>query len=178
MGFMDPKNNIEQFGLNKGMYVADLGAGSGFYTMEAAKVVGDEGRVYSIDVQKEFLDKIKTSANNEKLFNIEVIWGDIEKLGGTKLADVSVDAVIVSNVLFQVEDREVLVLEIKRILRPNGRVLVVDWSDSFGGIGPSPDHVFTGQKALNLFEGKGFVSDKTISAGDNHYGIIFRKGKN
>jgi len=175
MGFMDPKQNIEQFALNKGMFVADLGAGSGFYTIEAARSVGSEGKVYAVDVQKELLDKIKTSANNEKLFNIEIVWGDIEKLGGTKLADMSVDAVIISNILFQIEDKETFVSEIKRILRPNGRLLVVDWSDSFGGVGPSPMNVFTGKNTLNLFENKGFVVDKQIDAGDNHYGIIFRK---
>lgn len=177
MSFLDPQNNINQFGLNRGMSVADLGAGSGFYTIAAAKSVGGDGRVYAVDVQKELLDRIKKSAEAERLFNIEVVWGNIEKLGGTKLADISVDAVVISNTLFQVEKKEELLDEIKRILRPNGRVLVVDWTSSFSGMGPHPDQVFTEDQTKKLFEENGFAIDKSISAGDYHYGIVFRELK-
>lgn len=177
MAFLDPKHNIEQFNLSEGMIVADLGSGSGFYTIEAAKAVGADGRVYAIDVQKDLLDKVKMSANNEKLFNIEVIWGDIDKLGGTRLAEMSVDAAIVSNILFQLEDRNSFLSEIKRILRPNGRILVVDWTDSFGNLGPTTEAVFTEQQAEEIFIKNGFVVDRKIDAGDNHYGIIFRKNR-
>lgn len=176
MSFIDPKNNINQFELSRGMRVADLGAGSGFYTIEAAKIVGSDGRVYAVDVQKELLDRIKISAHNEQLFNVEVIWGDIEKIGGTKLADSSIDAVVVSNILFQIEDKDNFLTEIRRILKPNGRILIVDWTSSFGGIGPAPEVVFTEEKAKELFERNRFSFVKNISAGDNHYGIIFRKG--
>ncbi|MBU4479964.1 methyltransferase domain-containing protein [Patescibacteria group bacterium] len=175
MSFADPKYNIEQFGLSNGMIVADLGSGSGFYTIESSRVVGSEGRVYAVDVQKDFLDKIRNSANLERLYNIEIILGDIEKVGGTRLADMSVDAVIVSNVLFQAEDRESLVMEAKRILRSNGRILVVDWADSFNGMGPDSKNIFSENEALKLFEGEGFIKDRNISAGDHHYGIVFRK---
>ena len=176
MAFIDPKNNIAQFGLSEGMRVADLGSGSGFYVMESSKAVGNDGRVYAVDVQKELLEKVKTSATLEGLTNIEIIWGDIEKLGGTRLAEASVDAVIISNTLFQVEEKDNLLIETKRILRPNGRVLVIDWTGSFNGLGPAPESVFTGQQAKDLFKKKGFVLDKEISAGEHHYGFIFRKG--
>lgn len=175
MAFLDPQNNIQQFELGEGMIVADLGAGSGFYTIASARAVGSEGRVYAVDVQKDFLDRIKTSANVENLFNIEVIWGDIEKIGGTKLAEMSVDAVIISNTLFQVEDKDNFLTEVNRILRPKGKVLVIDWSDSFSGMGPHPESVITEAQAEELFKNKGFQVEKQISAGDNHYGIIFRK---
>ncbi len=175
MSFLDPQHNIKQFNLDKGMIVADLGSGSGFYAVEAARVVGNDGRVYAVDVQKDLLDRTKHSAELEGIYNIEVIWGDLDKIGGSKLSDMSVDAVIVSNILFQLEERDNFLSEIKRILRPNGRVLVVDWSDSFGGLGPAPETVFNEQQAEELFAKKGFKVDRKIDAGDNHYGIIFRQ---
>ncbi|MBU1557795.1 methyltransferase domain-containing protein [Patescibacteria group bacterium] len=175
MAFIDPKNNIAQFGLNQGMKVADLGSGSGFYVMESSKAVGNDGRVYAVDVQKELLERIKASASLEGLSNIEIIWGDIEKLGGTRLADFSVDAVILSNTLFQVEEKENLINEMKRILRPKGRALIVDWTASFGGLGPAPESVFTEHQAKDLFQKNGFVLDKDISAGEHHYGFVVRK---
>ena len=175
MAFIDPQKNIEQFKLEKGMVVADLGVGSGFYTISASKKVGEEGRIYAIDVQKDLLEKLQKQAETERIFNIEYIWGDVEKLGGTRLADSSVDAIILSNILFQIENKESLASETKRILRPNGRVLVVDWSDSFNNMGPTKEMVFNEQQAEDFFINKGFIIDRKIEAGENHYGIIFRR---
>ena len=174
MAFLDTQHNIQQFDLGEGMSVADLGSGSGFYAVESARAVGSEGRVYAIDVQKDLLERIKTSANAERLFNIEVIWGDIEKIGGTKLAGASIDAIIISNTLFQIENKDDFLSEIKRILRPKGKVLVVDWTDSFGGLGPHQGSVFTQGQTEELFKKNGFNVEKEISAGDHHYGIILR----
>ena len=173
--FSNPKLNLEQFGLEKGMKVADLGVGAGFYAIEAAKLIGEKGRVFCVDVQKELVAEVKKVAEKEGLLNVEAIWGDIEKLEGTQIKNAITDAVIVSNVLFQVEDREKFVEEVARILKPAGKVLVVDWMDSFAGMGPHKDHIVTEEKAKFLFTAKGFLIEKKISAGDHHYGFIARK---
>ncbi|MEK9185631.1 MAG: methyltransferase domain-containing protein, partial [Patescibacteria group bacterium] len=76
--FSNPKNNLEQFGLTKGMKVADLGVGAGFYALEAARIVGAEGRVFCVDVQKELVAGVRRTAEKEGLNNLEAIWGDIE----------------------------------------------------------------------------------------------------
>ena len=173
--FSDPAKNIEQFGLSKGMLVADFGAGSGFYTMSTARAVGDNGRVYAIDIQKELIQKIKNQANIEHIPNIEIIWGDVEKIGGTKMRDGSVDAVIIANLFFQVAEKNNICLEAKRILKNGGRALVVDWLDSFGGLGPRQSDVFSPSAAKEIFQKNGFALDKEFGAGEHHYGLIFKK---
>ncbi|MBI2475978.1 MAG: methyltransferase domain-containing protein [Candidatus Taylorbacteria bacterium] len=173
--FSDPQKNIEQFSLAPGSHVADLGSGAGFYTMAAARAVGKLGRVYAIDALKEMLQKIKNEAQRSGLPNIEALWGDIEKLGGTRLADASVDSALVCNTLFQLERKNDFPLEVKRILKPGGRVLVVDWKESFGGLGPQPEHVFSEEDARSLFEKAGFDFERGIKAGEHHYGLIFRR---
>lgn len=175
MSFTDPENNIKQFKLGEGMIVADLGAGSGFYTIPAGRAVGSSGKVYAIEVQKDFLSKIKNDATKAHVSNVEVIWGNIEKIGGTKLRGESVDAVIVSNTLFQLEDKTTLAQEVERIVKPGGKVLVIDWSDSFGGMGPDPLSIMSSQSAQTLFEKNGFTLEEKINAGEHHYGMIFRK---
>ncbi len=175
MAFSDPKNNIKQFGLHSGQIVADLGAGIGAYSIEAAKEVGESGRVYAVEVQKELLVNIRNTARQEGVSNIEVIWGDVERNGKTKIRDNVVDAVVASNILFQVEDRSGFTEEVKRILKPRGKVLVIDWEGSFNGTGPSPDSVFSYDDARTLFEENGFLFVKNISAGDHHYGFIIVK---
>ncbi|MES2437178.1 MAG: methyltransferase domain-containing protein [Patescibacteria group bacterium] len=175
MAFSDPQKNIDSLGLAEGSYVADLGAGSGFYTLAAAHTVGAGGRVYAIDVQQELLTRIKSSAHAAHYTNVEIIHGDIERLGGTRLKDQSIDVAFVCNILFQVEKKDDFIIEVKRILKSGGRVLVVDWAESFGGLGPHPDHVVTEDVATELFKKHGFVSVNTMDAGDHHYGFVVRK---
>jgi ubiquinone/menaquinone biosynthesis C-methylase UbiE len=174
MSFTEPQSNIDQFMIPEGARVADLGAGSGAYSIAAARAVGSTGKVLSVEVQKELLTRLQSTAKAERLTNIDVIWGDIEKLGGTKIRDMSIDAAIVSNVLFQVEDRRGFIGELKRILKPEGKVLVIDWSGSHGGMGPKPEQVVPEQDVKTLFEKHDIVFERSITAGDNHYGLIFR----
>ena len=175
--FTDPEKNLDQFDLQKGMRVADFGAGSGFYALTAAKLVGDKGKVLAVDIQKGLLVKLKKEAAGKKILNIEIVWGDLEKEGGAKLADNSVDRVIVSNLLFQIEKRECLAREAARILKPNGKILAIDWTDSFGGLGPQEKDIFGKEAARALFEAVGFSLERAIDAGAHHYGLIFSKKK-
>jgi ubiquinone/menaquinone biosynthesis C-methylase UbiE len=172
--FSDPVKNIAQFGVEHGMKVVDIGAGSGFYSIEAAKKVGAAGMVYAVDIQQELLEKLKRSAALVGIHNIEGVWGNAEKIGGTKLRESIADRAILSNVLFQIEpaDRDNLALEMKRILRPGGKLMVIDWQ---AGSPLSPKTLVPGMLAEVLFQKAGFTLENTFDAGDHHYGIIFKK---
>ena len=170
--FSDPASNLAKLGLNDGMRVVDIGAGSGFYTIEAAKKVGSNGRVYAIDVQKDLLERVRASGAQQGLRNIEVVWGNAEKVGGTKVREAIADRIIASNILFQITKPDDFVLEIKRILKPGGKVLLVDWSEvsPFG-----PETVVPEVKARILFEKAGFKVEQSFPAGDHHYGLVFTR---
>jgi len=114
--FSNPVKNLKAFGLREDNIVVDLGAGTGFYSVAAGHMV-PRGKVYAIEIIKDFLETIRNKVKEEHLHNVEILWGNIEKLGGTKLGESVADAVIASNVLFQVEDKEKFILEIKRILK-------------------------------------------------------------
>lgn len=175
MAFSNPEYNIRQLGLHEGELVADLGAGTGAYTLAAAKEVGGAGRVYAVEVQKEILSYIKDEMSRGGVTNVEIIWGDIERAGKTKIRDHTVDAVIIANVLFQVADKGGLLKEAKRILKPGGKALIVDWKESFGGMGPRAEDVFSYEEARALLEDNGFSFIRNIDAGDHHYGFIVKK---
>jgi ubiquinone/menaquinone biosynthesis C-methylase UbiE len=172
--FSDPKKILSQFDVHEAMLVADIGAGSGHYTFELAKRVGT-GKVYAIDIQKDLLARIKNNALQVGLTNIEIILGDCDQVYGTTLKDSSVNRVILSNTLFQFENKEVAIEEIKRILKPGGKVLVIDWSESFDNLGPTASHIFTRSQARSLFEKVGFYFERDIIVGAHHYGIILRR---
>ena len=173
--FSDPKQNIAQASFSDGMVVADLGSGAGFYSIEAGKAVAPTGKVYAVDIQKDLLERLKNEANRAHVRNIEIVSGDLEKIGGTKIRENSVDRVIAANIFFMIEDKKSFISEIKRILKIKGSVLFVDWAGSFSQMGPHPDHVVFKDKAIQFFDESGFKVEKEISAGSHHYGIIFRK---
>ncbi|MDE2188605.1 MAG: class I SAM-dependent methyltransferase [Patescibacteria group bacterium] len=172
--FSDPDKNLAQLGLGEGMKVVDLGAGTGYYSIPAAHRVGTTGHVYAVEVQKDLLDKLRSNANAEKVHNIEVVHGVIDSIGGTKLRDGIVDRAILSNTLFQIEekDRDNLVLEIKRLLKSGGKILVVDW---LPGSPLSPKICVSRMTAENIFTKNGFVLEKSFNAGDHHYGLVFTR---
>jgi ubiquinone/menaquinone biosynthesis C-methylase UbiE len=166
--FSNPVKNLKALGLREDDIVADLGAGTGFYSVAAGQLV-PRGKVYAIELQKDFLTTIKSRVYDLGLRNVEIIWGNVEKIGGTKIADNAIDVAIVSNILFQVEDKEKFIDEVKRILKPKGRVLLVDWSES--SIMGNTAIIFK-DKARNLFEKEGFRFERDIDAGEHHYGMI------
>ncbi|MDB5237378.1 MAG: type 11 methyltransferase [Parcubacteria group bacterium] len=173
MNFSDPKTNVLQLGLRDGMRIADLGSGSGHYALAAAAAVGNDGRVYAVDIHEDMLQHVKDAAHTKGLRNIETVWGNIEKAGGTKLRDHSLDAVLLSNTLFQIEQKPHLLKEILRILKPGGKLLVIDWAGAYGGMGPKPGHVVSEHAAEELFITGGFHKQKDFRAGPHHYAIVF-----
>lgn len=172
--FADPASNATQFGLQPGMHVADIGSGSGAYVIAMARIVGAGGRVYAVDVQKDLLSRAKRAAAEVGLHNIDIVWGDAEKQSGTHIADHSIDMVLLSNILFQVTNKEAVFSEARRIVKSGGSIIVIDWSESFGGLGPRNADVFTKESARMLGVANGCALAREFSAGAHHYGLVFR----
>jgi ubiquinone/menaquinone biosynthesis C-methylase UbiE len=172
--FSSPHENVLQVGLHEGMKVGDFGAGTGHYARAAAAIVGHSGRVYAIDVQEDVLKHLKLNTHDRHRSIIETVWGDIEKPTGTHLREASLDAVLLANTLFQVENRFGMLAEIKRVLKPGGTLMVVDWAGSYGNMGPLPEKVVTEHEAEAFFINGGFHKVKSFRGGPHHYGIIFK----
>src|SRR3569623_622585 len=173
--FLHPASVVASAGIHEGMYIADLGAGSGLFSRAAARAVGEGGVVWAIDAQRELLPRLKPLAEGEGLKNIEILQGDVEVVGGPHLPEGAFDVAIAANILFSLQHKHELVAEIRRILRKGGNALVVDWSDSHGGLGPHPGHVVTREAAEKMFEAQGFAIAKAIHAGAYHWGFLARK---
>lgn len=172
--FINPEDVIRHLFIHDDWHVADLGAGSGRYVLAVAGHV-PVGKVYAVDINRDILPRIKSSAHAAGYHNVEVIWGDIDRQGGTNLRDESIDAVIVSNTFFQLEDKNAAVEEIRRILKPGGKLLLVDWTGSFGNLGPREEDIVLPDTAKIIFGKAGFAFEQDIPAGDYHYGLIFRR---
>ncbi len=156
------------------MHIADFGSGSGAYVLGIAKALEQTGRVYAFDVQRDLLRRIKNEAGRAGYHNVDVIWCDLERPRASRLADQHLDLVLISNLLFQVEHKAEVLSEARRILKPSGRLAIVEWADSFGGLGPRKSDVVSKAHALELIKEAGFEPVKEFEAGAHHYGLICR----
>jgi ubiquinone/menaquinone biosynthesis C-methylase UbiE len=170
--FSDPDKIVAALGLPEGAHIADMGAGMGKYSIAAARHIGPEGKVFAVEVQEDMVKRLESDLEHLGVENVMPVWGDIEHPGGTRLSDHSIDWVIAANVLFQVRDKNGFLAETKRVLKLGGKILVVDWTDSHGGMGPKPQDVLTETAARELFESASFSLKDSIEAGSHHYGFI------
>lgn len=173
--FLNPTRALGAAKLKDGDRVADFGAGSGFFTRAAARMVGGKGVVWAVDVHQELLPRIQRLASEEGLRNVEVVHGNIESPGGSHLPEENFDFVIASNVLFSAEHKDAVIREARRLLRVGGRLLLIDWKDSFGGLGPHKDHVVTQDHGRTLADLGGFTYICDVPAGEFHWGFLAKK---
>ncbi|MBI2669835.1 MAG: class I SAM-dependent methyltransferase [Candidatus Yanofskybacteria bacterium] len=175
-GFMDPERIVAGFGLMEGMRVTDFGSGAGYFTILMAKRVRESGVVTAVDIMESSLETLRTKAKMEGLSNIQTIRANLEVLGGSGLAESSQDVVLLANILFQNTDRHSILMEARRVLKPGGSLIVIDWRKGTGGFGP-PDDLRTDENDMKqlvlISDGLQFLSE--IDAGVFHYGMIFRK---
>jgi ubiquinone/menaquinone biosynthesis C-methylase UbiE len=174
--FVEPATVSSHFHLREGDKIADFGAGSGHYMKPLSEAVGKEGSVYLCEIQKNLVDALGIKASEAHLANVHPMWCDFETASGVKLVDGTLDAGLLSNTLFQLTDKDASLREIARVIRSGGKLFIVDWSDSFGGMGPTPNLVVVEEEAKKLAERTGFTFEHTFPAGDHHYGLVFRKG--
>lgn len=115
---------LAQLALREGMAVADVGAGTGLFTLAMAEVVGPKGKVYAVDVQSYFLDHIGQKARKAKLDNVELVRAE---QGSAKLPEGSVDLVLMVDSYHHVEQPAPYLASLKAALRPGGRLVVIDY---------------------------------------------------
>lgn len=154
--------------------IADFGAGHGFFTIAFAKKVGPSGQIFAIDILQTALEAIRSQAKIEGLFNIKVIRGNLEKPNGSTLPAESCNMVAIANILFQVIDKSALLNEAKRVLKDDGRLVIIEWKP-FIALGPLKDSRLPEAELKQLILSKGFSEVGSINAGSHHYGFIFKK---
>jgi len=120
----------QQIGIRRGQTILDFGCGSGAYAIPAARIVGEQGRVYALDKDKEALDELMQKAESAGLKNIERMdtSGELE----IELTDESVDVVLLFDVFHsfffpQADDRRRLLGEICRIMKPSAFLSISVW---------------------------------------------------
>lgn len=169
-GFLNPEKVLKNLKLKENMTAADFGSGSGGWVIPLAKKL-EEGKVYAIDILEEPLSALRLKIQTEKLNNIEIILADVES--GVDIFSGTCDLVLMTNLLFEVEDKKRVLEEAKRILRPGGKILVVDWKKETP-LGPKEGRV-SAEEIKEIARELDLKLEREFEAGSYHYGLIFSK---
>lgn len=110
--------------VRSGEAIADVGAGTGYFSFPLAKVVGPQGRVYAVDAQAEMLSLISQKLEQSALANIDLIQAEA---GHTTLPDSSCDLFFMANIWHEIEDQAAVLRESLCVLKTGGRIAIPDW---------------------------------------------------
>lgn len=170
--FIDPDMIISSLVIEPGCSVADFGCGPGYFSIPFAKAVGSDGKVFSLDVLPQALETVSSKAKNEGILNIETKRVNLEKENGSKLGSESVDWVILKDILFQNQNKEIIIREANRILKKGGKAIIVEWNTKESMVGPALEIRIPQSSLENIFSNNGFIVEKTVEAGDFHYAFV------
>jgi ubiquinone/menaquinone biosynthesis C-methylase UbiE len=167
--FLNPSKVLENLDLKSNMMAADFGCGSGGWVLPLAKKLED-GTVYAIDILEHPLSFLRKRLEQERIKNVRIINSDIEKIGGSRLPDSQIDLVLMTNLLFQCQNKKNVLSEGKRVLRKGGKVLIVDWVKD-NPLTKEIEYV-SFEEIKNIARDLGFSIEREFQISEYHKGLI------
>jgi ubiquinone/menaquinone biosynthesis C-methylase UbiE len=174
---LDPKNILEKIGLEEGMTVADLGCGGmGYFTLQAAHLVGKSGKVFAVDILPFVLKNVEERAKARSLDKIiKTILSNLEILGATRIKDESLGVALLINIFFQTKKHENILREAVRLVKKGGKIVVIDWKKTASPFGPPVKNRVGAEEVKKLALKIGLKEKFGFEAGSYHYGIVFER---
>ena len=173
---LNPEPVLKHLDVSEGIRVADLGCGRlGYFVLPVAKMIGPKGTVFAVDIIKEILKSVESRAKLSGFLNVKTVWSDIEKVNATAIASESLDIVLLVNVLFQVKEHESVIKEGTRLLKPGGKMLVIDWKMIHAPFGPVKEQRVKEEDVKKWAKNQKLALKEEFNAGEYHFGLIFTK---
>jgi ubiquinone/menaquinone biosynthesis C-methylase UbiE len=167
-----PESALDQMGVQKGMTVADIGAGTGYFSIRLARRVGPTGRVYANDVQPEMLDRIRQKSEKLDLRNIETVLGSE---ADPKLPAGKMDLILMVDVYHEFSQPQRMLDAIRTALKPDGRLVQLEYRKEDPTIPIRPDHKMSIPEVKTEVEAEGFKLEKVLDTLPRQHLFIFVK---
>lgn len=158
-----PSEFLRSNGLSLGMVIADIGCGPGFFTLPAAEIVGHRGKVYAVDIQEEMLDELKKRNPPQ---NAEIVHSSENHI---PIEDGACDMVFIAFVFHEAADKPMFLKELKRMLKPGGKFLLLDWQKKVEDKGPPYEERIAMSEVERLLKAAGFEMVTTEKIGQSYY---------
>lgn len=165
-----PNEVVDALGLKAGDKVADIGAGSGYFSTRFARAVGGTGKVFAVDIDHGLVRHLRDRASNEKLRNMEAVPATPDD---PKLTAGSVDVVFICNVLHHVENRPAYYEKLAAALRPGGRLAVVDFYKRELPVGPGVEMKIAREEMVRELSDAGFRLGPEFEFLPHQYFLVF-----
>jgi 2-polyprenyl-3-methyl-5-hydroxy-6-metoxy-1,4-benzoquinol methylase len=152
---------LSDLSLKPGMIVADIGAGSGFFSRPLAKAVAPGGKVYAVDIQQGLLDYINKRDTEENIHNVQTVLGEFDD---PKLPVRNVDLAFINDVLHHIEHRAVYLKALGTYMKPAGRIAILEMNKD----DPNTGHKNQPELLVGREEIVGWMSDAGFKLVEEH----------
>jgi ubiquinone/menaquinone biosynthesis C-methylase UbiE len=170
--WQNPEAILSEIGLKLDHTFVDIGCGDGFFTLPAARVVGSSGRIYGLDADPEAIECVREKAAKEGLTNLVLAVGKAEEL---VFCEACADFVFFGIVLHDFDDPSKVLMNAKRMLKPTGYIVDVDWKKEPMKLGPPLGIKLSEQETINLLEKTGFRIEGVRKSAIYHYIIMAKQ---
>jgi ubiquinone/menaquinone biosynthesis C-methylase UbiE len=166
-----PSKAIAALRLRPGQVVADIGAGSGYYTMLLGTAVGPTGRVYATDIQKEMLSLIEKKIATQRVSNVELV---LDSETESRLPDAAVDLALMVDVYHELSQPQAFLRSLKRALKPDGRLVLIEFRKESLDVPIRPEHKMSIREARLELEAEGYRWDQVIDVLPWQHILVFK----
>ena len=170
----EPDRMLASLEIQPGSVVADVGAGVGYHAWRLSKIVGPRGRVIAEDIQEEMLRMLKQNIEQRRLQNVEIVLGTP---ADPKLPPGAVDLVLMVDVYHEFSDPVAMMTRIRRALKPDGRVVLVEFRKEDPKVPIQPLHKMSIQQVRSELEPLGFKFQRVLTFLPWQHIIVFTAGK-
>jgi len=167
-----PEKALDALNLQKGMVVADVGAGTGYFSIRLARRVGVTGKVYANDLQPEMLTMLRANAAKAGVSNIEPVLGG---QADPKLPTNALDLVLLVDVYHEFSQPQQMLQHIHASLKSDGRLVLLEYRKEDPSIPIRPEHKMTVKDVRTEVEAEGYKLDRVIETLPRQHIIIFKK---
>jgi ubiquinone/menaquinone biosynthesis C-methylase UbiE len=168
----DPDQAMRLIRVQRGSTVADLGAGSGYFTVRLARAVGAAGKVYAVDIQPGMLDLLQRATTKERLTNVIPVLGAADD---PRLPAESLDLVLMVDVYHELASPQVTLGHIMRALKPGGRLVLLEYRAEDPDVPIRPEHKMTKAQVKLEIEHEGFKQQRVYDDLPRQHLIIFTR---
>ena len=165
---------VAAIGLAPGETVADIGAGTGIFSVPMARTVGAGGTVYSVEVDAGFLPIIEGKAREQGVTNIRTVLGEF---GDPKLPVRDIDVAFFHDVLHHIEQRAAYIRALAAYMGPGGRIVVVDYDMNVPGVPHSnqPEMLIAPDQVAGWMSAAGFDVTREVEMFDDKFFVVYTK---
>jgi tRNA A58 N-methylase Trm61 len=165
---------VDAIGLEPGDIVADIGAGTGIFSVPIARAVGTSGTVLAVEVDAGFLPIIAEKATAEGVDNVESVLGEF---GDPNLPRADVDVAFFHDVLHHIEERQAYLLALAEYMAQDSRIVVVDYDMNVPGVPHSnqPEMLISPDQVREWMDAAGFEVERTVDMFDDKFFVVYRR---